>query len=76
MLQDQKDKDMVLNELNARWKHGTLLHSAMTKMNANATTYALVEVFLWVGSCVIFALLLVGFELHRRNKVLNAPEST
>lgn len=72
MLQGQKDRDMILSELNSRWKHGALLHSTMTKMNANATKYALAEVYLWVGSCIIFAVLLIGFELHRRHKVLKA----
>jgi len=69
LLHDQEISSLVQNELNARWKHAAMLHSALTTMNNDAIKYELNQMLLWIASCATFAWLLIGLKLFRRKNV-------
>lgn len=69
LLHDQEISASIQNELNTRWKHGALLHSALTNTNSNAIKYQLNQLLLWIASCAIFGALLVALEFRRRKEV-------
>ena len=71
LLEGYKNKEQVLKLLNNSLNHSDMLHSLMIKTNIDSRNFTLNEMWSWIISSVIFALLIVLIELSEelKNKI-------
>ena len=75
-LMDNKDRELILNELKTRHEHSVSLHAALTRVSANSKARALEEILLWIGASIIFSVLLLRCDVLRRCEKPQANRQT